>query len=198
MFNEEIAQLAIKEIKATGVPVVDGLSIKEIAQIESLLGAAIPPDLKTFFKVGIPVINDAEDKAPFPDWHGNLDELVAEMKTSVEQAFIYDIEHDDYWHKSFGERPEDTDKAKEQALGVIRSWPPLIRVYAHRFMPTSPSTAGNPVISVWQASDTVYYGNDLAHYLQNEFEIQLPLKSPDRPASIPLWGDVFDLANERS
>jgi hypothetical protein len=196
-FSDEMAQLAITKIRKTDTPVVDGLSQDEIDQIESLLGAVIPPDLKTLFRVGMPVSNNNNNPELFPDWHNNFPKLIKDMQTDVERAFTHDIEKCGYWHSSFGKKPSSIGEAKKQAIKVIRSWPPLIRVYGHRFMPTSPSGAGNPVLSVWQATDSIYYGNDLADYLRHEFEITLPIKIPESPRDVPFWGDAFDLKNEQ-
>ena len=103
-----------------------------------------------------------------------------------------------YWIDDWGDRPRDAAAAKEAAAEAITSWPPLIQVFQHRFMPSFPVGAGNPVLSVWQANDTIYYGNDLADYLHREFGrpglgLDQPSWSARYPRHVPYWSEAFDL-----
>jgi hypothetical protein len=66
--------------------------------------------------------------------------------------------------------------------------PRLIPVYIHRFIPSEPPEAGNPVFSVHQ-SDIIIYGNDLAAYLSAEFGIPNPSTSPEAPRAIRFWSE---------
>lgn len=191
MFDKDIAQLAIKKLQGKGVKFADGLAPDEVKDIEVALGADIPPDLKILLTEAVPVgIIEGGD---FPDWHKDPQSIIFEARAGIERSFEFDIKENGYWHELFGSKTEDTKLAVEQAVKVIRSWPPLIRVYGHRFMPTEPSSPNTPVFSVWQPGDTIYYGNNLADYLQKEFEIDLPITVPKEPLRVPYWGEVFDL-----
>ena len=50
-----------------------------------------------------------------------------------------------------------------------------------------------PVLSVWQATDTVYYGYDLAGWLHKEFGLPLPPWAATSPKAVPFWGTLFSL-----
>jgi len=50
---------------------------------------------------------------------------------------------------------------------VLSHAPKLIPIFGHRYLPATPSQAGNPIFSVYQ-SDVIHYGADLADYLDRE------------------------------
>ena len=60
-------------------------------------------------------------------------------------------------------------------------------------MPTDPVGPGAPVLSVYQAVDTIVYGANFADYLANEFGIARPDWAQGEAALVPLWGEAFDL-----
>jgi hypothetical protein len=92
--------------------------------------------------------------------------------------------------------PGDQQQAVEQALLEVAKGPPMIRVYAHRYMTTEPDGWGNPVLSVWQMIDSIFYGFDLADYLAREFKITRPDWARSSSRTVPFWGDLFGLAGE--
>ncbi len=79
------------------------------------------------------------------------------------------------------------------ALGHVASWPPLVRVYSHRLMPTEPGAVGGPVLSVFQAIHSIIYGYDLAHYFHQEFRTSLPDWAATGARAVPYWDDALDL-----
>jgi hypothetical protein len=111
-----------------------------------------------------------------------------------QQCFVFDIEHNHYWHPLFGRRPDRLSDAVEVALRLVEAAPPLVPVYSHRFL-TTHRTGRRPVLSVWQASDSIIYGHDLADYFSHEFRI------PNRgehgtPPRVPVWEDYFGLFDD--
>jgi hypothetical protein len=118
-----------------------------------------------------------------------------ESRARIEQAFLFDIEHNSYWFQGWGPRPDSLQDATHIALSHIRAAPALVPIYAHRCITTLPAGWGNPVLSVWQAIDTVYIGNDLADYLYREFRVPRPYWAADETPVVPVWGDLFDLFN---
>jgi hypothetical protein len=195
MFDEQKAKLAINELKSAGIQVAPGLSRDQILRIEAAYGVGLPKDLQYLLGQGVPV-QTAEGEL-FPDWRGEPELLVKEANKLIDSAFIFDIEENGYWHDIFGIKPADDKIAVEQALRTIRTWPPLIHIFAHRFM-TTDRPHDNPVLSVWQATDTVYYGYNLSDYLIKEFDIDLPVEAAANPPRISKWGEAFDVLNERS
>lgn len=192
MFDEAVVQKVVSELKAVGIKMLDGLASDELENIERLLGAKLPPDLRLFLSYAVPV--DSDEGVKFPRWKTDPAQSIIKSQESVEVAFLTDIEHNNYWNeKLFGKKPVAIEEAKEQCLSVLHTWPPLVRVYAHRYIPTGPSESGNPVFSVWQAVDTIYYGLDLTDYFAQEFKIKSPLPPPSKPKQIPYWTEAFGL-----
>jgi hypothetical protein len=190
-FDEEVAKLAVQKLKDSGYQISEGLTDDEVKRVEVALSAHIPPDLKLLLLEGVPISEG------FRNWHEDPQKIIADSQDAIEQSLMFDIEQNDYWHESFSDKPKDIEDAKQQALAVVRTWPALMPIYAHRFITTNPQGFGNPVISVSQAVDSIYYGYNLADYLRREFEISLPVVIPKEPPRVPYWGDAFDLFYER-
>jgi hypothetical protein len=111
-------------------------------------------------------------------------------------GICFDVEHDGFWIRDWGPKPDVLQEAFQIARKLVKQAPPLIPVFSHRFLPAEPATAGNPVLSVYQ-TDIIYYGIDLASYFANEFEFPPAShgngdKSPRR---IRFWSDIIDRAD---
>jgi len=192
MINEQTAKQILDALRDKGIIVAPGLSEGELQNIEEALSTNLPSDLRIFLGVGLPISHDGNRKL-FPQWRDDPKTEIARTREDIENAFTSDIEKNSYWNVQFGEKPENIEEAKTKALEIIRSWPPLVRIYGHRYLPTEPNAAGNPVFSVWQALDTVYYGNNLKSYLVKEFGIKVPGQEENKINPVPFWSDAFNL-----
>jgi hypothetical protein len=47
-------------------------------------------------------------------------------------------------------------------------------------------------MSVYQAVDSIVYGNDLADYLHREFAVPRPAWAAASPRPVPYWGQAFN------
>lgn len=191
MFDETAAKLTLEGLAQQGFEIGPRLTAGQLEAIEQTLGAKLPPELRLLLQSGVP--GSKENPAIFPDWGGNPQALIQEFRQGVELAFTTAIENNDYWLNAFGEKPSSIEEAKQQALQIIHKWPPLVRIHGHRYMPTQPAAAGNPIFSVWEAGDTIYYGYDFVDYLQKEFSISLPLPHANTPVEVPFWDEAFGL-----
>jgi hypothetical protein len=133
----------------------------------------------------------------FADWR-DPQGAVRWTEEWLDRSFSFDVEHNSWWPLSWEKRPADTDEAIRITREALASAPPLVHIFGHRFMTTEPRGLGNPVLSVYQAIDTVFYGYDLAHYLHKEFRIEKPPWAASAPPRVPVWGDLFDLHSEWS
>jgi hypothetical protein len=186
-FNEAWAASVVGALGKRGAQFADGYTDDDLASISTAFGCPAPPELAEFLRAGVPVS---------PKWARWIDgpAVVAEdARQWLERAFAFDIEHGEYWHPSFGEQPRRVEDAIAQALRVVAEAPPLMPIYAHRFLVTAPADGPRPVLSVWQAFDSIFYGNDLADYFANEFDIPRPLWATSEPPGVPVWEDLFDL-----
>jgi hypothetical protein len=149
-------------LERAGVVFEAGLSQAEIQELEQRYGFVFPPDLKDFLMFALPVSKG------FLNWRqADNVEIVKSLHWPYE-GMCFDIESNSFWLEEWGQRPASLDEAFAIAGKAIEHAPALIPIYGHRYMPDRPDEAGNPVFSVYQ-TDIVYYGCDLADYLENEF-----------------------------
>jgi hypothetical protein len=186
-FDDDYASQACQELAASGVTIAPGLSDSEIKTIELAVGSSVPPELRLLWAAGFPT----GDR--FPNWRDDPDGEARHFRDWIDRATRFDVEQAQYWHDSWGLRPTEDREAVRQALAVVGEGPPMIRVYSHRFMTTQPPGWGNPVLSVWQMVDSIYYGYDLADYLAHEFKVTKPDWAAPAPPRVPFWGDLFHL-----
>jgi hypothetical protein len=185
-YDADWAERAVGHLKAVGVEFTAGLTARDCDAIGQSFGVAMPTELTLLLAVGVPI------SAKWARWSEGPETVAETARSWIDGAFTFDIMAAQYWHPLFGERPGTSPEAVEQALEVVHAAPPLLPVYAHRFITTS-STGPGPVLSVWQAVDSIIYGNDLADYLANEFGIERPAWAATRSAPVPVWDRLFDL-----
>ncbi len=185
-FDETWAESVISALAERDVDVSTGLSTDDLKEIGDAFGTALPNELALVLRVGVPV------SPKWAKWKDGPEVVATETREWLHRAFAFDIEHG-YWHEHLGHHPADTKHAIAQAQEVIDRAPPLIPIYAHRFLATEPATGTRAVLSVWQAVDSIFYGNDLADYFAREFGIDRPSWAADKPPSVPVWQDLFDL-----
>jgi hypothetical protein len=160
-----------------------GLTDEEVTRCEQRFGFRFPLDLREFLQTALP------SGPQFPDWRGGAESMLREWLDAPRQGVLFDVEHNGLWLDEWGHRPESTQAAIEAANALVLNAPKLIPIFSHRMIPDEPHMAGNPVLSVHQ-SDIIYYGFDLADYLQREFRLSNHRKWPDLVRPIRFW-DVF-------
>lgn len=186
-FDETYVASTLQELEHRGVTVEPGLTEEELRAVEAAVGAPVPPELGLLLRGGLLAGQG------FPAWRKDPDAEMQPARDWVRRAFTFDIEHDQWWFEGWGPRPHAVHDAIQLALQQLALAPPLIPIFSHRFMTTEPVGYGNPVLSVYQAGDSIYYGYDLAHYLHREFGVPQPPWSARIPPRVPVWGDLFDL-----
>jgi hypothetical protein len=203
-FTQDVASTIFEAMKTRGYVIGPGLNEKEVQAVEEAFNAPLPPDFKILLQTGIiqeePSAKDSKtiSNSYFPNWRAPAEE--AKRCTDwIERAFSFDIEKSNYWHTGlFGKKPQNFEAAVQQALDVVRTWPPIFPIFAHRFICSAPHKAGNPILSIWQAGDSIYYGANLLDYMDREFKLELgvALEYPNgtavvNPEPIPFWGKAF-------
>jgi hypothetical protein len=135
----------------------------------------------------------------FYNWLTDTDALRDAFAQPLE-GLLFDVEHDGFWLKAWGEEPVSPDARAAVVQEQIRAAPRLVPVFGHRYLLAEPCQAGNPVLSIVQ-TDGIIYGADLRRYLLAELGGLIGIKyahSRDEAAgttvrleSIPFWGDIF-------
>lgn len=187
MNNSQITKIA-KLFKAKNITMEPGLTEDSIVQIENLIGRKLPEDLHDLLISFVPT--GTYDDASFPNWHQDPSQIIREAKESIAEAFKFDIEKNDFWPESFGQKPDSKEAAIEKALELIKDVPPLVPIYGHRFLTSEPGTVGNPVLSLLQPSDAIVYGANLVEYFEVEFNNKQS-SSYDMSRNLPFWGDII-------
>lgn len=180
----------INLLKHKGVLFDNGLSDLEISEIQEKFEVSFPQDLKRFLQLQLPI----SDK--FINWRqGIKDQQAAEkiwfMLNWTWEGMLFDIKENNFWVESWGNKPNDYESKVKIAKQHYDSYPKLIPIFSHRFIPSVPNEAGNPVFSVW-GMDIIYYGYDLATYFAHEFYFKLNdsfniLDKPNREIEFWSW-----------
>lgn len=160
-------------------PWTSGYTQAELDAAQETYGLAFPPDL-------IDLLRDRRP-AMAPDWRTD-DERIRGMLAWPLDGLLFDVEQNELWWPEWGERPAQVEARREVVAAVVAAAPPLVPIFSHRFLPTEPLEAGNPVFSIYQ-SDAIIYGVDLADYVAREFE-GLRGAWPHRPKAIRFWSEL--------
>jgi len=154
-----------------GVHFDSGLTADEVLQVETKFNFKFPPDLKLFLQTSLPTSDQ------FVNWRLGLkskneaEKIISQLDWPLEGT-LFDLQSNDFWVDSWGNRPDNNDDKVSIAKRQYETYPKLIPIYSHRYIPSRPNENTNPVFSIHQM-DIIYYGYDLATYFANEFGITL-------------------------
>ena len=184
MDKEHIQYLATA-LSQRGVSFETGLSDSELKHLETTLGFTFLPDLHAFLRHALPVSKG------FPLWRQPSLEDVRSRLSWPADGICFDIENNAYWGADWGAKPANLRDAFAVARAKLAAAPVLIPIYSHRYIPSSPAEAGNPVYSVYQ-TDIIYYGFDLIDHLSTEFGFPRPPAyfRPIEPKKIAFWSNL--------
>lgn len=167
-FNEAIGR-SLELLKSQHVVFEEGLSHSEIDHCEQRFQFRFPPDLRAFLQTTLPVgIESESGRDPFPNWRSDDETRLRERLDWPFDGIAFDITNDAFWLDEWGPKPSSLQDALQIARRHVEAAPRLIPVYGHRYLPSEPLLAGNPVFSVYQ-TDIIFYGIDLWDYFSNEF-----------------------------
>jgi hypothetical protein len=155
-------------LKIKGIIFEDGLDLQEVNNIENIYEIKFPPDLKEFLSIALPVSNN------FINWRDTSEENIKKISNRLNwpvEGMIFDIENNNFWYSAWGNKPNDLEEAIKICKNEMKKVPRLIPICSHRYIPSEPNEAGNPIFSVYQ-TDIIYYGEDLISYLQLEFDMK--------------------------
>ena len=163
-----------------------GLLNRQIAELEEVIEHRLP------FEVGLMLVMGVPTAAGWKQWDDPASEW-DEWNAWVRKGICFDVEHDGFWHESWGPRPEALADQLAVASEQFKTVPPLFPLYGHRAMPLTAADGqatsdGNPVLSVMQ-TDVIVYGADLAAWLHADFGVPLPMW-PAEDRVFPFWSDL--------
>lgn len=178
-----------------GVTLEAGLSPTEIIGVEERFGFEFNPDHRRLLETVQPT------GERWLDWRNESPASIEARLAWPLEGLLFDVEHDSFWPSTWPKKPDTRAEQFQIAADRIATWPMLVPIFAHRYLPAHPFSGGAPVFSVWQ-SDVIVYGNDLVDYFLHEFgpvDVQRIGSAPDvgpdtcRPWSLLAFGsDVVD------
>jgi len=135
------------------------LSEKEIMDIESSLCIRFPLEYKNLLQQFLPTGNS------FPNWRDFDSTWVWQQINSQFHWILFDVDRNDFRHKSRWVVPLDKSDRNEKARYMLKYIDTLIPVYGHRYIS---SIDWWPILSIHQ-TDIIPYWKNLETYLWNEF-----------------------------
>jgi hypothetical protein len=180
----KIGDLIVSEFQrkrqAEGRLWAEGYTQSELDAAQDKYGLVFPPDLVALLRDRRPILGY--------DWRADDREIRSALEWPLE-GLLFDVEHNALWEPEWGERPRTVNARSEVVARVVSGAPKLIPLVSHRYLPSEPNEAGNPVLSIYQ-SDIICYGSDLADYFEREFgdpsrDLQQPIKR------IRFWSDFI-------
>ena len=112
------------------------------------------------------------------DWRARADKGVRRAVRRPLEGVLFDVENDVFWPRSWGGRPGSAGARLDIVERHVGTWPQLVPLYGHRYLPAAPFGPGAPVFSVHQ-TDVVIYGIDLLDYVAREFGTTRSIPAPD-------------------
>ena len=181
--DETYLTVLFNNLKSQGINTTPGLTNEEIRQIEEQYTIIFPQDLAAFLRFKLPISDG------FPNWREGSEEELIDLLDRPLQGINFDIEHNNFWLSSWGEKPKSLHDSFEVARYQVSKAPKLIPIYKHRYIPSEPMNIGNPVYSVWQ-TDIIYYGFDLEDYFNREFGVPMIKPRMTEPRPIRFWEEI--------
>jgi hypothetical protein len=166
-----------------------GLDDEEITAVETRFGFRFLPEHRDFLRAHLPAGRS------WPDWRSGDPDRLRDLLAWPVDGVLFDVENNGFWPRTWGARPPDSRAALVVARRHLQAVPKLVPVYGHRYLPAAPAPSLAPVFSVYQ-TDVIYYGDDLADYLDHEFGVTREW-TPRPRVRIPFWSELAEgAANE--
>ncbi|MGM9642830.1 MAG: hypothetical protein ACI3XI_06435 [Eubacteriales bacterium] len=181
----------IQALRQVGHVVLPGITDPDKELVKKTYDIVFPRELKNLYELGIPCTFNCS--YGFPDWTDFGELNTSEIKRRID-APLYDLKcsvKDGFWIDTWGERPDEEDKALEVFDELSKQAPKLIPIYSHRYLPIIDGVDDPPVISV-AGSDIIYYGCNLSDYINREFFGKRGAISIPSNNRIPFWSDIID------
>ncbi len=171
-----------------GVECKDGMKDEQFIQAENYYNFVFPPDYKELLRTLLPVSNSFYD---WTDYTISNTEKIKKMISWPIEGALFDVENNDIWLKSWGNKPLDLKSRLSIARNNMEKVPKLIPIYSHRYVASLPNEENNPIYSVYQ-TEVIFYGENIWDYFEVEFskkkhsEIDI-----SKIKKVPFWHEMI-------
>ncbi|MEU7921392.1 hypothetical protein [Micromonospora zamorensis] len=180
-----LGSAAARQLRELGhIKIQRGLTEAELARVEHTFGFQFADDHRAFLVAGLPT------GPSWPDWRRGDQSALRDRLAWPADGVLFDVEHNGYWHESWGERPSNRREAVAAAKPYLQNVPQMVPVFGHRFLPSGRGSYGHPVLSMYQ-TDIIYYGDDLEDYIHSEFGGPAPDRGQEPQATVTFWRDFL-------
>ncbi|CAL0311610.1 unnamed protein product [Lupinus luteus] len=181
----------IECLKSSNVIVSEGLSDTEFSYLESNFNFSFPPDLRDILQQGLPI------SPGFPNWRSSSAQQLQILLNLPTLSILRRVSKTRFWHPSWGPRPKDPAHAFDTVRRILREAPPLVPIYQHCYIPSTPNIAGNPVFYVDHDGHVSMVSFDLIGFFREaEFIYEAvdrePVWAATRGRRIDFWSEVGD------
>ncbi|KAL2531707.1 hypothetical protein Adt_05058 [Abeliophyllum distichum] len=193
------AKNLINHLNSSNIPVENGLSECEFSSLESSFNFTFPPDLRSILQEGLPI------GPGFPHWRSSSKQQLEILINLPIIEICKQVTRKNFWLESWGDRPNDVDKAVNLAKGFLKKAPILVPIYGKFYISSAPCMAGNPVFYV-HGGEVKLWSFDIAGFFRRvEFRIHseeyLRLDAPPWAATearkIEFWTKMAERVDAR-
>ena len=156
------------KLKQAGIQFESGMTEQELDAAEMFFGFRFPKEIREFLSLCVPTSGSFFNYRICNE--RNLARFL-QFQNRIERSFRFDLENN---RKEMlfmlGEKlgfEADAASFDEAVIQYLKDSPKLIPFYGHRCF--FDGMDGMPIISFWQATDTIFYGGTFENYLECEF-----------------------------
>lgn len=165
----------------------NGLSNAQLAELEGALGATLPFEVGLFLILGVP------DDEGWWRWADPVSDL-ARWDASVRAGLLDAVENDGLWSSAWGLRPAEAAGRQDAVLGALAGAPKLLPIHDRDAVPLGiahdeTENSANPVLRV-EAGRARPVGVDLAAWLNEYFDVPLPMWPETAERTFDFWSDL--------
>ncbi|TXG59996.1 hypothetical protein EZV62_014569 [Acer yangbiense] len=139
------AKTLLDHLESLNIPILDGLTDVEFADIESSFNFTFPPDLRSILQVGLPV------GPSFPNWRSSSKQQLRILLNLPSLYLSKNISLNNFWSDSWGQKPQNMNM-NDHVLSFVKQLldkaPVLVPIYRNCYIPSTPNIAGNPVFYI--------------------------------------------------
>lgn len=176
--------LAVERI---GGSEANALSNAQLAELEGAIGEALP------FEIGLLLVMGVPDGDEWWSWQDPAAD-VSRWQTMVRDGLLASVVHGDLWSAEWGIRPDDDSEREAALLAALAQAAPLLPLHGYDAVPLGVArdetdTSANPILRI-QGGRAVTVGVDLAGWLNNGFDVPLPMWPETAARYFPFWSEL--------